>query len=251
MRKTLARATAGLAIAGALVSVDVVRSENPRPPQRSVPASPERQAIMRSHYFEVVEVHEALIRGDLKAIAAPAKRLAALTPATPVPAEFSPFVTALKTSAARVAEATTIDGAARATTDLLAQCAGCHRSAGIRPPTPSRVTPDVGGMVGHMLEHQRATDELLLGLLLPSASVWDLGAGRLNTGELRPNELPRDPKMSDEAKKADEKIHKLAADAAAAGSSPARRDAMYVEVVTACAQCHGLHPNIWGPNSTR
>jgi len=204
---------------------------------------------MRSHYFEVGEIHDAIIRGDLPAVQLPARHLAAAPPAPNLSGQLAPFAAAMKISATRVAEAKTLDSAAKATTELLAQCSGCHLTAGIRPTAPSRPTPDVGGMVGHMLEHQRATDALLLGLLLPSPSEWELGSGLLDTGQLRPSDLPRDSKRSAQAKKADERVHALASDAARA-TRPARRQAVYVGVVTACAECHGLHPNIWGPRSS-
>jgi len=248
MWKTSIRTAVIVALAGGVPWVQLVRSQNADTAQRSVPSSPERKSMMRNHYFEIGEIHDAIIRGDLPAIQMPARHLAD-SPATSMPAALASFATAMKSSARRVADAKTLDAAAKATTDLLAQCSGCHLTAGIRPAAPSRSTPDVGGMVGHMLEHQRATDALLLGLLLPSPSEWEIGASLLDTGQLKPSELPRDSKMSAQAKKADERVHSLATDAVRA-TTPARRQEVYVGVITACAECHRLHPNIWGPRSS-
>jgi len=248
MRTTLTQVAVVLATLAAFHASGIAGSQT-TPTQRPVPSSAERRAIMRNHYSQVTEIHDAIIRGDLKAVAAPARKLANQAPATPVPTSLTAFVTAMKARATKVADATTIAAAAKATTELLSECAGCHRAAGVRPAPPSRDTPDVGGVVGHMLAHQHATDALLLGLLLPSQSEWELGAGLLDTGELRPSELPRDSKLVGEARKADETIHALARPAAAAAGSASRQDEIYASVVTACAQCHGLHPNIWGPSS--
>lgn len=221
-----------------------------QPAGRSVPSTPQRRDIMRHHYLEVGDIHEAVIRGDLAAVRGPAERLRAILVVPDVPLPLRPFITTMTYAARQTAEATTLASAATSTTTLIAQCAGCHQAAGIRPAVVPRSSPEVGGVVGHMLDHQRATDALLQGLLLPSASEWTRGAALLENAALRPRELPPDPKLSREVVRAESAVHAMARDAAAA-RTPEARNAVYAQLITACAQCHGLHPTVWGPRTPR
>ncbi len=69
---------------------------------------------------------------------------------------------------------------------------------------------DVGGVVGHMQEHQLALDNMLLGLMIPSLSHWREGADRLRVAPLLPAKLPPDQKLTDQIRKADVRAHQLA-----------------------------------------
>jgi hypothetical protein len=121
---------------------------------------------------------------------------------------------------------------------------------GIYPaPIPSR-RPDVGGVVGHMLDHLRAADELLQGLVVPSESLWRSGAARLRTATLDPRDWPPDAKLSANAREADAAIHALA-DRAERATTKNQRGAVYTELLVTCASCHSLHPGVWGPRSKR
>jgi len=97
-----------------------------------------------------------------------------------------------------------------------------------------------------MLEHQRAADEMLQGLIIPSASQWRQGAERLRTAALQRDKLPRDSKLTPQVLKAEERVHRLADQATAAADTSARA-AIYAQVLTTCAECHGLHAVVWGP----
>ena len=225
------------------------QSQRVEPTERSVPSTPARQHVMRHHYLVVGDIHEAVIRGDLAAVRGPAERLRAILVVPDVPARLRPFLTTMTYAARRTAEATTLAVAATETTTLIAQCAGCHQAAGVRPAVVTRITPDVGGGFGHMLDHQRATDALLQGLLLPSSSEWDRGAALLKTATLHPRELPPDPRSSQELQRIETGVHAMAVQAAAA-RTPAQRNAAYAQVMATCAQCHGLHPRVWVPRAS-
>jgi hypothetical protein len=99
-----------------------------------------------------------------------------------------------------------------------------------------------------MLEHQRAVDELLQGLVVPSASQWSRGAERLRTAPLSPADLPADSGLAGSVRRADERVHQIAARAANATTPPAR-SGVYADLLTTCADCHSLHQRIWGPRS--
>ena len=238
-----------LSIPGALALAFALNGDTMRAQtERSIPTTPARLAQMQHHFLQVTLIHEAMIRGDLPAVRAPARELARLPAPPDTPVRTAPFVAAIAAAAARAAEAPDLETAASATSMMLRQCGDCHRSAGIFPAPSAVARPDVGGLVGHMLEHQRAADDLLQGLLIPSGSLWQRGAGRLKAAPLRPGDLPVDRAFTAELKRTDARVHALAAAAAAATDAPARAS-VYADLLTTCAQCHGLHRQIWGPRT--
>jgi cytochrome c553 len=203
---------------------------------------------MRHHFSQVLLIHEAVIRGDLAAVRGPANELADIGVPPAVPPDAGPFVGAIRAAGRRAAAATTLASAARATVAMIAECANCHRAVGVFPaPTTPRV-PDVGGLVGHMLDHRQAADEMLQGLLIPSASRWNEGATRLRGATLRPSQLPPDPRLTGDIRRAEEQVHRLAEQAVAA-DTPLARSSTYVQLLTTCAECHGLHRRVWGPGA--
>jgi cytochrome c553 len=205
---------------------------------------------MRHHFAQVTRMHEALIRGDLSAVLAPAAELATTDPPQAFPEMAVPFVEAIRRSARRAGTAPNLRSAAAETVTLLGQCAACHQAAGMYPSPASPRRPDVGTIVGHMLDHQRAANDMLEGLMMPSASRWLEAADRLETLTLRPEEWPRDSKLTAQARQADAAVHALADRARAADTSRARAN-VYVDLVTTCASCHSLHRGVWGPRSVQ
>ncbi len=214
-------------------------SPSPIETAQQSPPSLERQAYMRHHFAEVAAVHAAIIRGDLAAIRGPATELARM----PVPpgtlTVAVPFVVAISDGARRAVGATTLPAAAEATAFILQQCGECHRAAKASPQPPAQPPSSAGGIV-HMAEHQWAMDELLRGLVVPSAAQWNRGTGRLRTAPLRQGELPADPGLAGSITRADDRVH-LIANRAAEARTAAARAGVYADLLTTCADCHGLH----------
>ena len=231
-----------------LAGVVAAAGMRPSPGQRaqSVPSTPVRLAEMRHHFAQVMLVHEAVIRGDLPSVREPAVSLASVGIPAGLPAAAGPYVVAVREASQRAVEAKTLTAAAEATVAMVTECANCHRAIGVFPAVSRGTTRDVGGVVGHMLEHQRAVDELLIGLMVPSPSQWIQGAERLRVADLRPGELPKDPQLTKWVREADVRVHQLA-DQAVVAETPAQRAAAYAGLMTTCAQCHGLHSKVWGP----
>ena len=100
--------------------------------------------------------------------------------------------------------------------------------------------------MGHMLEHQRAMDEMLEGLFIPSETQWLRGATRFLGAPLQKQSLPRDQKLTPEIRKAEERSHQLAGRAIKATAWKDRGD-IYAQMLTTCASCHSLHGFVWGP----
>jgi cytochrome c553 len=212
-----------------------------------VRSTPERLAQMQHHFVQVGLVHEALIRGDLPAVRASARMMADAEAPRDVPASTSLYIAAMRLGAQRAADAPDLAAGADATVSMLLSCGECHRTAGTMPAPLTPKRPSVGGLVGHMLEHQRAADEMLEGLIIPSLSQWFSGATRLSAAPLRPERLPPDSKLTPEIRQAETRLHQLADRALKAGS-PKERGDVYTQMLTTCAGCHSLD-GVWDPQS--
>ena len=202
-------------------------------------------AAMTGHFIGVTAVHEAVIRGDLEAARKAAAPIA--THDLTGPADTAAARDELKSLAGRIASAPDLTAAATATGAMLRACGDCHRTAGVMPVLNLPVRPAVGKTVGHMLAHQRAADQLLQGLVIPSSTSWNQGAQALRTAPLEMGQLPKDPKLTEDIAAGEQRIHQLA-DQAAGATEPAARAAIYGQMVTACATCHSLHKGVWGPS---
>jgi cytochrome c553 len=201
---------------------------------------------MREHFQRVGEVENAVIRGDLDAVRAPATWLASHDSSIELGKASASQVATLKEAARKAADAKDIPSAAVATAQMIAACGDCHRAAGVVPAPQKPEAPSIGGSVGHMLEHKVATDLMSDGLIVPSDTMWKQGADDLKQAPLRPAELPRDQKLTPQISAAENHIHDLATRAAQASEEATRVDS-YGKIISTCAECHGLHGRIWGP----
>jgi hypothetical protein len=206
-----------------------------------------RAAHMQVHFSQAMVVHEAVIRGDLAAVRAPATWLAEHDAPSSLPAGSAPFVADMRRAARRTAQAPTILEAALGTADMLKTCGDCHRGVGTFPSAALPATPEVGGMVGHMLEHQRAADQMLQGLIVPSSASWRAGADGFSAAALRAESLPNDPQLTPELVASEKRIHELAAQAGKA-DAPDARAVFYGQIIARCADCHAVHRKVWGPS---
>lgn len=210
------------------------------------PSNPVVAEHMREHFARVHEVEAAVIRGDLESVKDPADWLASHDPSKELDKASASQVATMRDAARRAAEAKDLPNAATATATMLAACGDCHRAAGARPAPSVPEHSMVGGTVGHMLEHQRAVEMMANGLIIPSADMWAKGAEALKGAALRASQLPRDQKLTREIAAAEDRVHILAEQAAKAGEEQARV-ASYAQIISTCAQCHGLHGRVWGP----
>jgi hypothetical protein len=217
------------------------------PNSQAVKPDPGRRAYMQVHFSQAMTVHEALIRGDLLAVTEPAIWLATHEAPSSMPPGSAPFVAQIKRAARRTADTSSMLDAALGAADMLKTCGDCHRAVGTMPaPQIQPPSTEVQGVVGHMLAHQQALDQMLQGLIVPSSASWRSGAEALRTAPLRPNTLPRDPKLSSAIVASEKRIHELASQASRVEDSGARA-VFYGQILSRCADCHALHRGIWGP----
>lgn len=209
---------------------------------------PERVSEMQHHFVDVTLVHEAVIRGDLPATLQPAARLATLAPPPLMADASAQFIESIRLAGRRIVQQRTLATAAGEVTTMLRQCGLCHQAMSVFPVRRTPSGPDVGGVVGHMLQHQRALDDLLLGLVMPSETQWHEGAARLKTAVLRPADWPPSPDLTGDVRRAEKTVHDIA-DEAARATTTLEQARIYARLLRACGSCHSLHARIWGPRS--
>jgi len=214
---------------------------------QAVTTDAERAAHMQQHFDRVLTVHEAVIRGDLAAVRPAATWLAEHEPPPSLPAGSASLVATMRKEARRAAEAETVLAAAIATASMLKTCGDCHRAVGTMPALPQSIRPQLGGVVGHMLEHQRAADQMAHGLIVPSRTMWRAGAEGFRSAPLHPNTLPGGVKLPLELLASEERVHQLASQATLAEDAGGRA-MFYGQILASCADCHAQHRTIWGPS---
>lgn len=216
----------------------------------AVPTSSARALHLTNHATEADLVRKAVIRGDLIAVREPARRLADQI-ATPDMAPGNPAATdALRQAALSGAEAPDLPHAAFASARIAAACGSCHQASNVHTALRTQGPSTVGGVVGHMIEHQQAADELLAGLVEPSDRLWQEGAAHLERAPLKRDKLPRDSRLTDDVLAEEQRIHQLAARAREVPPGPERTE-LYAQVLSSCAECHALHQRVWGPSALR
>jgi cytochrome c553 len=225
---------------------------SPQPPaEQAKPAEPPKPTVdmvahMHEHLGRVTTIVEAVVRGDLEAVAEPATWLANHEPA-PMPAGVEGFVPDMKKTAAMAVGAKDVTSAATAAGQMVASCGVCHQA--LKTPikwTEAAKPVEGAGVAAHMLEHQWAVDLLYQGLAMPSDEAWKKGVAALKGSPMAAKDLPKDEKLTKEIVGYEKKIHDLAAKAEVA-TDIGSKVAVYAETLASCASCHGLHGKVWGP----
>jgi mono/diheme cytochrome c family protein len=205
---------------------------------QTVPYDPERAGYMRAHLGDAMLVHAAVIRGELAAAAAAARKLASAEDPKPLPPGSAPHLAVFRKAAQKAADAKDIVAAADATAEMLVACGECHRAAGTMPPTPSVAWKMTGGVVGHMYDHREGADQLLHGLVIPSTTLWQAGAKALaSPSPARFQDLAVSARKRRQMTNADEQLHQTARLAFQA-SEPHARASLYSRMLATCADCH-------------
>lgn len=225
---------------------------SPQPPADTVkPVEPPGPAVdiknyMHDHLGHITAIHEAVIRGDLEAVAQPASWIANAAD-VPVPASAATYRPDVKKTAAMAAGAKDLKSAATATAQLVAACGACHLAAKATVVWAEPVKPAEGtGAAPHMLEHQWALDLMYQGLARPSDETWNKGVAALKASPLVAKDLPKDEKLTKDIIAYEQSVHALA-DRATVATDIGSKVAVYSEAIASCAGCHGLHGKVWGP----
>lgn len=205
------------------------------PPPQGAPIA----EAMRGHFDRALEVHGAVVRGDVRAAGTHAEALAAQLEQGPKAG--SPTAFGVLTEAAQaVRGASDVLAAAQATATMLGACGRCHRVSRVTPqfPAVSRIEPR--DLAGKMQAHKAAADQLLLGLMVPSDVAWRTGAQALATAPMLGSDRPLDATLQPRLAATEEQLRRLAAEAVQV-TDPRRREAFYAQFLAACADCHRAH----------
>jgi hypothetical protein len=187
-----------------------------------------RRSEMQGHYSQLIAIHDAVVRGDLTAAAAPATELAYLSVPVGSPLAMAGFGARIRDNARRLSHETTVIGAARATTAIIRACSECHRASGAAI-TGDAITRRGRALPAGMADHVRAADDMLLGLLLPSDTHWTRGADRLQSS-VPPAPDRASPWASDTLRHLTDRSRRA--------TTPAARSSNYVQLLATCAECH-------------
>jgi hypothetical protein len=235
-------AAAGVWIAAAVA----VGATAPGAAPQAVKLDTEGTGHMKAHFHQVLTIHDAVARADLAAARGLASWLATHEPPASVPPSTMPYVAEMQAAAKQVVAATNVLDAALASASMLKTCGDCHQAAGVVPALPEIRRPDVGGLVGHMLEHQTSAEHMARGLIAPSATEWRTGAQGFARDPFRRDAVPRGMKVPASLLEAEGRIHAVAEQALRA-QDPAARAVFYGQILARCAECHDQHRALWGP----
>jgi hypothetical protein len=205
----------------------------------------QRAVAMHGHYADAVAMHNAVIKGDLAGVSLAAQALTEYTAPPGMPDRSDARVADIRQAAREAAAATTILSAAVSSAVMFTACGQCHQLVGTQPVLRSRPSPEVGGLVGHMLEHQRAADQIFQGLVVPSDSKWRDGLRGFAKAPLNPTDLRVGAEARRTLSQTEERMHRLATDAAQA-TEPRSRANYYGLLLAGCADCHSRSKS-WGP----
>ena len=196
------------------------------------------RAHMQEHWGLAIVIRDAVIAATLDELPDVAGELADHK-APDALAAFSEPVSRMRSAAERAQKAGDLATASSATADLARACGDCHLAAGAAPSLPSEdLPPGENSTKAHMLQHDWAARELWAGLVIPSDERWARGAAGLAHKPLEKGDFFEDWEVTDGLIALDDNVHKLRARVAAAATRD-ERTAVYAELISNCAACHG------------
>lgn len=194
---------------------------------------------MGGHFNRALEVHAAVIRGDVAAAGIHAEALAVQLEDGPKAG--SPTALGAVIDAARaIRSAPDVLTAAQETAAMLGACGRCHRASRVVPQLPAPSRAETQDLAGKMRAHSAAAEQLLQGLVVPSDASWNTGARALAAAPMVARELPLDATLRPRLTQVEERLQRLGAEAAQT-SDPRGRAAFYAQFLAACADCHRAH----------
>jgi mono/diheme cytochrome c family protein len=202
------------------------------------------QATKESHlpgvFDRVLSMHRAIVRGDLQALHSPAVWFAEHGSIRSPVGDMDGAERSLKLAAAGAAAATDVSRAAAAVAEMVVACGRCHRKLGVGPSLPSIASSRHTNIVGHMLRHEQAAEQMLHGLVMPSDSLWLQGTTAFAERPLEAGDFPVDFERGEKMARVEADVHRLAQNAFA-GENPSARASAYAQLLGTCAGCHQRH----------
>ena len=198
-----------------------------------------QQRHMQLHYQRVGEVETALIGADLTTARAAAAWLAEHDEVAGLPEAGTPWLAAMRSSAREVSIAPTEAAASSAAALMVKTCGDCHHATGKGPhivvaPVPNEAST---AMNTHVTRHRWAADRMRDGLIGPSDSAWNAGAGVLAEQPIYQADVGMRTGRFAEAEQLAQRVMELGG-LARATTDGYERATVYGEFLTTCAACH-------------
>jgi cytochrome c553 len=204
-------------------------------PVVSFTADPHRH--MKEHFERAIQMQDAVLAGNLSQAQVQARWLA--THKEETPDSWQPYVMTFQSEASAVADAKTIDAAAAAVGQMVADCGDCHAAHKAKPNIgSSRIVGRGGSVKEHMTAQLEALDRLWDGLMIPSDQAWNEGAKLLAKVAVPQKSLQREGlDKADSATVLAESLRNLSASAVKA-TTRGERSTTYAELLSTCVACH-------------
>ena len=192
---------------------------------------------MHEHFDAVTKIKQAVVAGSLEGTREPASYLVEHEAPDGIPADWAPYVDAMREAAQGVLDASDLMAAASATSELGLACGGCHSGNDVTvefdmPPEPS----DDSKTGAHMQRHQWAADRMWEGLIGPSRYAWSRGADLLFESPIKPAAMGEHG-GDDAVVGMSRRIHQLGANASTVVDANDEAE-IYAEFLGNCAACH-------------
>ena len=234
---SLAALLAGLAVTCAHAP-EKKKSRTDNGPGRVMSLDPDDLAAhMAVHDAQGVAMRDAVVRGDLNDLVAPAQWIAEHMTDQELPPDWREPVRSMRATARTVAGSDNLVDAARSLAELAGTCARCHESTSgpkVYMTDPPTKTTDVRG---RMMRHIWATDRMWDGIVGPSETAWKAGSEVLADAPLDPTDLAPAGTLPDDIGELAKRVHTLGLDAHRA-STRVEQVQIYGELLGTCAICH-------------
>jgi hypothetical protein len=196
-------------------------------------------ADMQAHLDAIVAIRDALIAGDLATAQAKARWIVE-DQTVPGIATWQERAAEVRSRAAGVVDATSIEAAAGPAAELARACGRCHADHSVLPPRAAAEPPPLGSdRVPHMLRHHWAAERMWEGLVGPSEERWNAGVAELAETPLHREELDLGPTAASHITDLAAQVHQLAAEASGIPATAwDARAALYARFLATCADCH-------------
>lgn len=206
--------------------------ELPKPEQLELSVS------MAKHFVHARALEQAVIDGDLEAVATHANWIVDELPAKSLPKSWQPQLARMQAAAGEAAKAEDLAAAAAAAGKVIETCGACHAAVGGGPklaePTPM---PEGEDSKARMLRHQWAAERMREGMIGPSDERWQLGANAVSVAPPEPCPIENAEVLADDVLSLRDKIYVIGAEAAKTQAAD-QRARVYGEYLSTCAGCH-------------
>ncbi len=212
------------------------------PPPRPRPAVTD----MHVHLRRTGEIRDAVIAGEVDRMRDAARWVATHDEPPGLSRELSAYGAEVRSLAARLVTADSLEEAARIAARMGASCGRCHVAGGVPPRFAVGLGPPEGERPSaQMNRHVWASDRMWEGLVGPSQEAWEEGIRALQAGWINPPDVVGDPRNLNEVRALVRRVYALAAEGKDARTLE-ERARIYGRFLATCIECHELVGTVGG-----